>query len=68
MWGYYERHSEPVKTPFEECKETLISIWLEQKKKNPDADLLSKLRYELAQHNIDTQKAAFDAVLDTAGW
>lgn len=68
MWDYYNRHSEYVKTPYEKCKELFISIRLEQKKRHPDSELLTKWMSELWVRKISIVMSAFDAVVDENGW
>jgi hypothetical protein len=59
---------EPEKSPFDKCKELLITIRLEQRKREPDPDALTKLHRDLYSHKVQTITAAFNAVVDEQGW
>jgi hypothetical protein len=65
-YGEYERESQ--RTPLQKCKETYIALRLEQKKREPDPSILSRLNLELYEHDDATRTAAFNAVVDEQGW
>jgi len=69
MNGYYGYHNQPDPlTPFEKCRQLLITLHLEQKKEAPNTDVLTALRADFNAYKIETRLAAFDAVCDNQGW